>query len=171
MRKVSFIFVTLILCACAPTAKLVDLESEFNATEAASLLESGPNSITGSAVIRQRGGSTVNCAGNDVRLIPVTDYTTERIRTIYGETEQGYVSFSGSVPMYEFDPDPAAYYQNTRIEQCDAQGMFEFTHIADGQFFVVTTIIWESGNLTYGGHLMRSVSLEGGETKRVILSP
>ena len=171
MKNLVCLLVLLMLVACGPTARLVQLESRFATAEAERLLEVGSNTITGSAVIRQRGGGTVNCAGNNVFLIPATAYALERIQSIYGSTEQGYSPFTGFGPTYEFEPDPPAYHQNIRTEQCDAQGMFEFSSIADGRFFVITTIVWEAGNQTHGGNLMRSVSLSGGQSKRIVLSP
>ena len=71
-----------------------------------------------------------------------------------------------------FTNDNPAFYQATKESTCDAQGFFKFDSIADGDFFVVTTVRWSPGGYTYeGGTLMRRVSLKGGETKEIVLAP
>lgn len=56
-------------------------------------------------------------------------------------------------------------------ETCDAQGYFEFRKVADGDFFVDTSIFWLVGSDNRGGNLMRRLRLSGGATERVVLRP
>ena len=55
----------------------------------------------------------------------------------------------------------------------DADGMFEFSGLKDGEYFVVTTIAWKPENSYYGKEtsmLMRKVRLSGGERKEITLT-
>ncbi len=150
-----------------PPPPVVKLTSPFDEAQAAELLEPGENTIEGSALIRQQGGGVVTCAGAEVTLVPVTDYATERMVAIYGSTERGY-RFSGTV---EFEPTPDAYTTMNRKVIGDAQGRFVFRDVADGEFYVVTTVEWYIGYARQGGVLMQRVAVAGGEVKTIVLSP
>ncbi|MES1927437.1 putative lipoprotein [Salinisphaera sp. T31B1] len=146
------------------------MNSPFDAEKAQQMLKPGPNTITGSAVIRQSGGGVVTCAGNPVYLVPSTEYATQRIRAIYGNGYKGYVPAAGYRKI-EFIPDEPGYNKYTRQTSCDAQGNFEFTSVADGYFYVTTAITWSVNYVAQGGALMQYVDVRGGETEKVVLSP
>ena len=158
---------------CAVT-KPVTLTSTFDIVSAREMLEPGKNTINGSALIRQRGGGVVTCAGREVILVPATDYANERMKIIYGNTIKGYrpaprmigttnIQFNNTVPEY------------TRLRKLkigNPQGHFSFYNIKDGGYFVVTSILWQINDWFYeGGSLMHYVEVSGGETKEVVLSP
>jgi hypothetical protein len=145
----------------------VQLTSPFDEAQAKQLLEPGENSIQGSALVRQQGGGIVTCAGSDIWLIPVTAYSTERMGHIYKSDQKGF-SKSGAP---NFEPNSAAFHNSMRKTLGDAQGNFEFDKVADGDFYVVTVISWVVGYSTQGGSLMQRVSVAGGETKKIVLSP
>lgn len=145
----------------------VPLKSSFDATAAMQMLAVGTNTIEGSALIRQQGGGVVTCAGEEVTLVPVTEYATERMMAIYGSDQRGYRG-SG---LLKFTPDDPAYYSASRTVLGDAQGNFLFDKVADGDFFVTTTVTWTAGYARQGGVLMQRVKVTGGETKRIVLSP
>lgn len=64
------------------------------------------------------------------------------------------------------------YKQHHIMAQCDAQGYFTFENVADGNFFVLSNVVWMAGaHNPQGGALMKSVSVKGGEVKTVILAP
>jgi len=133
------------------------------------MLAPGNNRISGSALIRQQGGGVVTCAGNEVRLIPVTAYTAERMRLLYGSEEKGFRSIWQGTPV--FQPDPPDYYTTQRTTVGDPQGMFEFDSVGDGDYYVMTTVIWSAGSNPQGGALMQKVSVSSGEERKIVLSP
>ncbi|WP_146180674.1 hypothetical protein [Pseudomonas sp. HMWF032] len=155
-----------VLVGCA-IAKPVNLTSSFNAQEARELTRPGVNIVSGSALIRQNGGGVVTCAGLQVLLIPKTAYAAERMRVIYGNTERGYNSVYRQVA---FNPEIPEYQSINRSTLCDAQGHFSFDDVADGSFFVVSQIVWNVGG-PQGGAVMQAVTVRGGESKQLVLSP
>lgn len=162
-----FILTLGFLAGCAIPAKTINLSTDFNLSQAEELLKPGSNTIEGSALIRQKGGDIVTCAGVEVALIPVTDYATERMVAIYGSDQKGYRS-SGNL---KFEPDLPEYYEATKRVLGDAQGEFVFSDVTDGEFYISTRITWTVGYSSQGGVLMKRVKVEGGETERVVLSP
>lgn len=149
------------LAGCATQKVKVDVP--FDEKQAAALMQPGVNTIKGSALIRQRGGTVVTCAGSDVGLIPATAYARKRMEIIYGSG-----TFAPVVPT--FDYTPPAYQQHVRKSTCNAQGFFTFDRVADGEFFVATSVQWEAGYTMQGGALMQRVSVSGGELKEIVLT-
>jgi len=140
----------------------------FDQAAARRSIEPGPNTVRGSALLRQRGGGIVSCAGLDVRLIPDTEYASRRMSILYASEEAGFISIS--MPLVRFAPDLPEYMSTTRVAKCDAQGNFVFERVADGSFFVVTRITWGVGYSTEGGSLMKRVSVSGGQSVHQVLS-
>lgn len=189
-RFIFFILVPILLISCIGYQReIIVLKSVFNEDEAKRILEEGNNKIVGSALIRQQGGGIVSCAGCEVLLYPATDYAKERIMYLYGNTDKGYNDINAyrrnytvkrgdrlsgvqAIPIIEFTPDFKSYHSYTRKTIGDAQGNFEFDKVADGAYFIFTTIYWQVHNAgTQGGSLMYSVSVVDGETKKVVLAP
>ena len=86
-----------LMVGCVTAPQKVVLNSRFDAEQTQEMLLKGDNTITGSALIRQQGGGVVTCAGNEVWLAPVTPYSTERVKHIYGSTTKGYSDSSKSI--------------------------------------------------------------------------
>jgi hypothetical protein len=144
--------------------------STFDVDQARAMLKPGSNTIRGSALIRQRGGGVVSCAGREVYLVPATEYAKERMSHIYGNTERGFnPAFGGrDIGLAE----NKAYSDAARRTLCDAQGYFRFTNVGNGEYFVATTIVWQvNPYFNEGGALMERVLLRGNETREVVLSP
>lgn len=156
-----------IIGGCA-AAKPVTLTSAFDAQQARQLVQPGTNTITGSALIRQNGGGVVSCAGLTVTLLPATAYATERVAAVYGNTQRGYRPIYAPI---SFTPAPPEFGQHIRETMCDTQGRFTFDRVADGDFYVETSITWQVRHTPQGGGLMQVVSVQGGESKDVVLSP
>ena len=157
------------LAGCAmPQQKPISLRAPFNVGEAAALTKPGVNIVSGSALIRQNGGGVVTCAGLPIVLVPQTAYATERVKAIYGNTTRGYNPITRRLV---FTPDPSTYMQMTRETLCDAQGNFTFPDVADGSFYVISVINWTVANSPQGGSLMQFVSVSGGQSQQVVLSP
>lgn len=172
MKIILIILLSFLLASCAalrPEDAL--LYAPFSTQKANRLLQPGTNAIKGSAAIRQRGGGVVHCGANQVSLIPATDYAAERLSYLYGSDTGGFRPESGFTKSYSFYPDPLEYTYLRKIVTCDASGNFEFVDLADGSFFVITSVTWVVGNSTQGGALMLPVTVGHGEVKRIVLSP
>lgn len=158
------------LCSsCIMPPANISLTTTFDPDAAARMLAPGRNTISGSALIRQRGGGVVTCAGNEVTLVPATSYAIERMQNIYGSELRGYRSATAGA--IAFQPESPEYHQAMITTLADAQGEFEFDAVADGDFFVTTSVIWQVGYSTEGGVLMARVTVSGGETQKVVLTP
>lgn len=143
------------------------MSNHFNAAEVAWAKAKGTNEVTGQGFLRQQGGNVVTCAGEEVDLVPVAPYSSERLGSLYGNTIKGYVEpyLAPKLPAAE-----TGYVESWLKSQCDAQGKFKFSALANGDYFLVTQVIWYAGNSQQGGYLMQQVSLHGNEQKDVLLT-
>lgn len=161
----------LVACATTPPPPPVP----FDGSGLAWAKEKGNNSISGDAVLRTRGGDVRTCAGLDVKLVPVSDYTRAMAARHYGGTDTGYFDRSyifASPPAWA--PEMSSYIQQKR---CNAQGQFSFTALPDGSYFVIATVVWEAptgGRYSYmatqGGDLLQKVEVSNGASESVTLS-
>ncbi len=164
-----FVIALFVLVAgCAPQIQTIQTVGKFDPNGVAFIHATGPNTIQGQAFMRQRGGNVVTCAGSDVFLVPRGSYSEERIANIFGTTQRVARNIAWA------DAPDAAYWEYMRRTRCDAQGGFVFEDLADGDYFITTVVIWESptgyqGSLvTQGGSLMAPVSVDRGNTAKVI---
>lgn len=160
------------LSACAPMPTrpprpTVVIDVPFDAAQAKAMLTTGVNFIKGNAFMRQRGGGVVTCAGMNVVLTPATAYATKRIWNIYGNTVSG---FSDNPTPPAFTPDYPEYMTLVKMTKCDSQGNFTFDRVADGEFYITTSVAWMAGSRLQGGNLMAKVKVENGASESVILS-
>lgn len=164
------VFAALSLTACATAAPPILLTSPYDAM--AHNVQPGGNTISGNAVLRTVGGDVKTCAGFPVKLVPATAYSSERMAAIYGGGDRGYM------PLYAAKtfspPNPHYDAQAGRTETCDSQGNFAFERISDGTYYLVSIVTWGVPQQYYtaqqGGALMMKVSVNGGETKRIVLT-
>jgi hypothetical protein len=165
---------SVLLCSCAsmlPQQRHVTLSSTFSPTAVAWFNEKGTGAIDGQAFFQTRGGQPRTCAGLQIALEPQSAYGDERLLAIYGNLNSGYVPAAAT--LVQFSPDDPAYKRLMKTTVCDAQGNFSFVNLPAGKYFVVAVIAWNIPG-TYGlegGALMKSVSLDPAEKKRVILTP
>ncbi len=168
-RLLALSVVSLLLSGCVTTPQKWSISATFDVAQARSLLSEGSNTVRGSALVRQRGGGVVSCAGREVLLVPATTYASERVGAIYGSGERGYNPAGRS---FIFDGELPEYWQMQRKTMCDAQGYFKFDKVANGTFYVVTMITWQVNDYSQeGGALMHRVSLAGDESREVVLAP
>lgn len=149
-------------CQSAPTRPPSTIA--FSAEEAAFIRKPGTGTITGHAFRTRPLGQVVNAAGEIVRLVPVTAFSRERFRQLYGD--RFYVA-SSAYPKQD-TPDPA-YVDHTRTTRADARGRFSFDKVAPGSYFVTTQVIWgaEDAAQREGGSVYDLVTLTGKETEPV----
>lgn len=159
----------IMLSGCIASKPPVALNNKFDTALTKSLFESrGKNTIQGNAFLRQQGGGVVTCAGSDVRMLPVTQYSTERIQHIYSNSERGYRPFfMGPV---QFTENPYEYQQYHVTNVCDSQGNFSFDNVGDGDYYVTTMVKWQVGYNMQGGLLMQKVKVSNGENKKLVLT-
>ena len=92
---------------------------------------------------------------------------------LFGDAERG--AREASKDKVVFVPDDLRFHQLSRKNVCDVDGKFEFDNVAEGDYFVVTKIIWgnpeEPEMQTEGGNLMQKISVKGGKKFKIVLSP
>ncbi len=159
-----FLISIFMVTGCVAAPEPIKIHSVFNEEEIKWVKNEGNNEIKGSALLRQRGGGVVTCAGNKVGAIPSSTYATERMRALYGNTNKGY----NQTTLVE-DPDPR-YWEIILTTTCDAQGYFTFRDVPDGEYYIVTGIFWEISSQNQGGTLMERVKVENGEKIEIVLS-
>jgi hypothetical protein len=160
----------LLLTGCAPIQpRTVDLSGTmFNAVQAGDLIQPGPNTIKGGAFMRQVGGGVVTCAGEEVALVPATQYAAARMRALYGTDGE----FGANTSRYvAFSPDIEGYAMLTRRTRCDAQGNFIFEKVANGTFYITTTVRWSVSRSEQGSKLMQRTAVKDGAIANLVISP
>jgi hypothetical protein len=170
VRLLILIVATLAVTSCVSLQKKHNLNHSFDYELTNKLLNMpGKNVIKGSALMRQKGGGTVTCAGGKVTLLPATSYSRERVGAIYGTTAGGY---NNQVPVVFSPPTPAAYTEAVRTTLCDAQGFFTFEDVGDGDWYLQTYIVWgTNAYMKEGGSLAKEVTVKGNKTVNVVLAP
>lgn len=179
MRKFSIILVIMICSVALSQAfakdRVVNLKSAFSIAQASIINQQGNNTITGHGIKKTLKGEKT-CAGNDVVLIPATDYAQERLDMQYSGTENGFMTLGYLETEYKFVQDEPDYAKYQRRTTCGADGSFAFDHVADGDYFITTKIIWsdvvhkhklETQPKEEGGGFITRVSVKGGETRDV----
>lgn len=144
-------------CVAAPK-----INSTFNASEAAFIHQQGRGTIKGQAFLRRNDGMVVYAAGSDVVLIPKTTYSSERINALYQGNKINY-----------FVPSPASppgFEESMKKTRANGEGRFEFANLADGDYYVVTKVVWLAGNASQGGALMEQVSIRQGSAVEIIMT-
>lgn len=171
MKKIFIIFIALFFTGCflIPTPKVAMVKT-FDEKDALIRLRDGDNTIKGTALVRQRNGHTITCAAEQVNLFPATEYATERFSIIYLNPKKKYIDVNKG---FYGDPGtaPEKYYKTQKTTICDSTGNFEFKNVADGYYYVLTQVLWETGQSTQGGYFIQGVEVAGGETKTIFLVP
>lgn len=173
MKSSIFLFsfmIWLLMSGCAVGQK-VTLANKFNEDKASYILNIGNNTLKGSAMIRQSGGGIVTCAGNNVAIIPATEYSKERIFAIYNNYNKAYKQYNIYSNVVAFENDDINYHKFKKSTICNPLGFFVIENLSDGEYFLTTQVTWNVGGYINGGFLMERVSLSNGETKEIILAP
>ena len=127
----------------------------------------GTGEVSGSGFMRQTGGGVVSCAGEVVSLLPVNDYTTERVTFIYGSPAGG----RGTRNIDTGTPKDPQYVADMLETECHVDGRFTFEDVPAGNYYAVTVVRWQVTSYVWeGGPVMRPISVLAGETTDVVLS-
>lgn len=160
MKKLNYaVFAVALLSGCVAAP---EIKSTFDASESAFIHKQGAGSITAQAFLRRNDGVVVYAAGSEARLIPKTRYSQERIDALYRGTK-----YNAYVPS---PPSPPGFEAAMRTTKADGEGRFTFTGVADGDYYIVTSVKWFAGDVAQGGALMEPVSVKGGNAVNVIMT-
>ena len=171
MKKLVMVLAAFALSSCA--MKPIQLTQTFDEAEAQKYMKDGKNTIEASAVWREKNGHLQTCAGYWVYLYPATEYAKERLTHQFGEGKRGFRTLRQGKQI--FAPDEAQFHKLSKKTVCDVDGKFTFENVADGDYYIVTNIIWGDPEYpdeqTEGGALMHKVSVKGGQKIKRVLSP
>lgn len=168
---ITVLVANLISCGLNNGGRLQVISSSvpYDKASAHRMLQPGPNVIVGNALLRTQGGEVRTCAGELVRLIPATAYVDDVMRQVFGETEHGYRSLGTGRSLQLPQPNPA--YDDVRSTRCNSNGMFVFTNVADGTFYVMTDVKWNVSQYgTQGGMLLEKVRVAGGKKVEIVMT-
>lgn len=180
-----FILSAFAITGCAPT--LVHLPVSFDQAAAKALILPGTNKVAGTIKFQPGRGHAfaypdnfVSCEGNEVTLIPYTDYAREWALKYYGRpvTDVAYKLTNRGRNMIFDDYDE--FMATTKKSQCDANGNFTFDRVANGDFFVMAKVVArgrdeEMYNFAFApedideeeGTVIKKISLNGNETVKI----
>lgn len=168
MRQVIVLVAAMLpaLAGCAmPQATPYIITQPFDESRLAWATKPGDSSIRGQAFLKTRGGDVKTCAGNAVRLLPVSPYTSEIYTAARGRLSDGGWS--------NRDPGLSRYVKRST---CDAQGYFSFKNLPAGEWFLQTSVLWEaptpagSGLMRQGGALLDTTVTKPGEQTELIMN-
>lgn len=146
----------LIVAGCETTTPPPPLTAPFDAGALAFIHTPGTASIEGQAFARQRGGGVVTAAGEEIILIPATDFT----RQLTERMQAGAPSADDAAKVKTF--------QRTTV--ADADGRFKFTGLAPGSYIVLVTIRWMAGDYAQGGGMKQEVAVTSGQAASIIMA-
>jgi hypothetical protein len=139
---------TILLQGCAAPAAPEDSEAHY-------VLENGSNEISGKVAIISTNGYTRTC--DTVTLLPVTPYWTNWRNQAFSRQD-----YAPRFAIQNASPDAVAQ-TIARHGNCDSEGRFHFTNVADGRYYVFSTVFWLLRWQQNGGGFMQGVEVRGGE--------
>lgn len=189
--QLSLILAEVILMGgCATrTVPPLQITTHFDEAKAKQMLMPGGNQIIGRVRFEMPDGTLVSCVGQDVSLVPATNYAKEWVRYFF-ELDQGRYGTMKAAYRIDLKEKPVKFigaqefYETTKTVRCDEDGEFVFDKVADGDFFVVAKVRWlgrdhEYYDFMYGkqdaqeqdGSVMERVSLLGKTTANIQWKP
>jgi hypothetical protein len=147
------------------------LESAFNIDDVKFVKQSGTSTVTGSAFLRLADDTIKDCAGFNIELLPVAAYSKERIKRTYGNDRQGQILLEQKPP--KFTPDVPEYHDMVIKGACDRRGIFTFSNVPAGSYFVIAFIIWDDTSSATprktGGGVMKRIGVAAGSRVEALL--
>jgi hypothetical protein len=106
-----------------------------------------------------------SCAGKAVALTPLTPYSRERIRALYGSVDYAVLPMEAVRAKTIVNDNPAmrGYVRGAR---CDAKGGFVFDKLPAGQYFIIAEVSDPAGAKV----IMRRVQAVSGRTLQTPLN-
>jgi hypothetical protein len=163
MRFLFLLFMPVLLAGCV----MFTTEPPFSKDEAAFIQQNGTTIVQGHLFI-QHFPKPITGAGEIVRLIPVTAYSTDKIKEIFGDDK--YI-IAILLPKIDIDPDYTNYIRTTKAEM---DGRFSFSNVPAGHYYVQSQVVWrKDGSIVPEGRMVYDdVTITGNETQpvKIILS-
>ncbi len=158
LPKFALFLLAAALAGCVGGQKPYQLTAPFEESQFIAYAQPGDGVIEGEAFVKLPDGKVIQAAGNEIGLLPVTDYTREWF-------EAGVLP---NRPVTPFDPRIAKYFKHMRA---DAQGRFAFTNLPAGQYYVATDIPWtDAEGKQYIATAYADVTLPADEQLHVIVT-
>ncbi len=152
------------------TTQIVSLTVPFDPEQATFILEQGSATITGHAYVKDSAGEVITCAGNNVYLVPVNEYSKERYTYLFGGSADGFSS-DEVIRKIKFKPDPPEFRHYMRVSTCNYMGEFTFKDVPAGHYYIGTNIIAEIDgyNTIDGGAYAQEIQLKKGQKLNISL--
>ena len=170
MRKLLFAVVGfgLVAVGCVRQPQVINAPptSQYDNEKAAMFMAEGPNTIRGNAFLKTRGGEVRTCAGNPVLLLPDVQYNRSVL-------QQSHPSGSRSArqPSVDLGAATSVFTQYGRKTTCDSNGEFIFDNVAEGDFIILSRVVWEVPGSGYqGGEMVDYVSTRNKSNQKVIIT-
>lgn len=161
MKKIAIsVLAAILLVGCTPRVQKPIKLPAFPQAEYDALKLDGNESLSGQAFLKTLGGDVKTAAGSQVVLMPKTSYTDFQF------------NICNSYTICEQEDMRAAKYE--KVTTADAEGKFEFTDIAPGDYYIQTTVTWMrpsgAGLLPEGGALMAKATVKPGVKNSVMVT-
>lgn len=172
MKKLLLVLLALsVCCGCV----IYTMTYTFDPQLATQMLDDGKYNISGTAFVRQREGSIITCAGLNVKLYPATPYAKERAYLVYRNIDSGFVwDGFGGVPRQPHSQDDRQYLNINKSALCNYNGEFRFKNVKNGEYFIISNIIWtvskDNQTINNNGSLMLRVTVKDQDVDNVILA-
>lgn len=152
------------------TTQTVTLTTPFNPEQAAFILETGSATITGTSTVKDSIGEVITCAGNNVYLVPVNEYSRERFTYLFGGSAKGF-SPDETIRAIKFKPDSPEFRKYMRVSTCNYVGQFVFKNVPAGHYYIGTNIISEVDgyNAIDGGAYAKEITVQKGQSLNISL--
>lgn len=174
IRRCTALLATGFIAACAAPVQptIHSLGTRYDPEAVAWLDTPGHSIVHGRAFLPGEGGAVRTCAGSRAFLVPLSDYARSWATTVYGSEQGGFKQpLDGKADKVA---DLSIRFRKSWIPaSCDAQGRFEFTEVPDGEYYVISAVLWkrhESDPVPQGGLIARRVRVSGVDVKEVVLT-
>lgn len=141
------------------------LSAAFEPFPARYVLDKGANEISGRVAVISSSGYARTCEDNGVFLFPVTPYWMAWAHRTFGNSGQIYAP-RAAIQNVSIDRNARKF---SRHSDCDGDGRFRFEEVADGQYYVFSTVFWLMRWQQNGYGFMREVDVHQGRKVSVPL--
>ena len=172
--KLFVLFLLLTSCASTPPAvPVIKTLSSYDRDQVSSFFLEGTGTIKGIALMTKPDGTLVRCGQFNVSLIPVSNYSTERITNLYGSSSGGINRLSYNRFEKVIDEADPLYLADIKRGLCDERGNFSFKKLPAGEYYVGTRILWAESSyaeIYSGADIIQRVILEDGQTLSIAIT-
>jgi hypothetical protein len=171
LKQIFSLILTAGIVGCLGPLPPTTVKSTFNEREVSEQLKIGNNSIIGQAFIQNNNGEVITCSGNDVFAFPDSGYAREIFQKII--MKNGFFRSTAKIGLNWFDArvDKEKFLNATHKTQCDTQGNFRLDRLANGKWFVVTSVLWHPNKaLTFGGDFVNNISVYNGQELEIVMT-